>query len=98
MRQILLTAFSLLALAACGDDRPRVPSLPAAFATIPLRWSERAGTLTLGARSGSFPGMFASREVRVVLVSSRTPIGHAPDPAAARVVRYEGKPVTVRLR
>jgi hypothetical protein len=36
MRQTLLAAFSLLALVGCSNERPRLPSLPAAFATIPL--------------------------------------------------------------
>ncbi|HEY6546570.1 MAG TPA: TIM-barrel domain-containing protein, partial [Vicinamibacteria bacterium] len=40
-----------------------------AFATIPMRWDERSGTLRIGERSGSFPGMLRSREIRVVFVS-----------------------------
>jgi alpha-D-xyloside xylohydrolase len=66
-----------------------------AFATIPLRWDEAAGTLTIGARTGSFPGMPAAREVRVVFVSRAAPVGHSAAPAAARTVRYDGRPLSV---
>jgi alpha-D-xyloside xylohydrolase len=69
-----------------------------AFATIPLRWDEAQRTLTLGRRRGSFPGMPASREVRVVFVSRGAPIGHAPAPPAAKVVRYAGQRVEVSAR
>jgi alpha-D-xyloside xylohydrolase len=66
-----------------------------AFATIPLRWDERAGTLTVGARAGSFPGMLARREIRVVFVARDRPLGHTPAPLAARTVRYDGSALTV---
>jgi alpha-D-xyloside xylohydrolase len=66
-----------------------------AFATIPLRWDEAAGTLTIGTRTGSFPGMLAAREIRVVFVSPQAPVGHAPDPPSPRTVRYEGSTVVV---
>jgi alpha-D-xyloside xylohydrolase len=65
-----------------------------AFSTIPIRWDEKAATLTIGERSGSYPGMTAARDVRVVFVSKDAPVGHTPDPKA-RVVRYEGSPVAV---
>jgi alpha-D-xyloside xylohydrolase len=69
-----------------------------AFATIPLHWDEARGTLTIGARSGSFPGMLARRELRVVFVSRGAAIGDRPEPQPARVVTYQGRPVVVRAR
>jgi alpha-D-xyloside xylohydrolase len=68
-----------------------------AFATIPLRWDDARGTLTLGARVGDFPGRLASRRVRVVFVSADRPVGHGPV-AAAREVAYDGRPVVVTAR
>jgi alpha-D-xyloside xylohydrolase len=67
-----------------------------AFATIPLRWDERAQTLTIGERVGSFPGMLAGREFRVVFVSKDAAVGHSPTPAA-KTIRYDGmrRPVSV---
>ena len=32
-------------------------------ATIPIHWDEKAQTLTIGARTGSFPGMLAAADV-----------------------------------
>jgi alpha-D-xyloside xylohydrolase len=69
-----------------------------ASANIPLRWDEAAGTLTIGERTGSFPGMLASREVRVVFVGKGSAVGHSATPPGARVVRYEGKPLVVQAK
>lgn len=69
-----------------------------AFATIPIRWDEKAGVLTIGAREGSFPGMRATREIRVVFVSKEAAVGHSSTPRGARSLTYEGTPATVALR
>jgi alpha-D-xyloside xylohydrolase len=66
-----------------------------AFATIPLLWDEGAGTLTLGERTGSFPGMLEQRTLRVVFVSPGSPVAHAPAPEAAAVVSYTGEAQTL---
>ncbi|HEV7503208.1 MAG TPA: TIM-barrel domain-containing protein, partial [Vicinamibacteria bacterium] len=65
------------------------------FAVIPLRWNEARHTLTIGARAGSFPGMLALREMRVVFVSRTSAVPHSAAPAGARVVRYDGTAVSV---
>jgi alpha-D-xyloside xylohydrolase len=65
-------------------------------ATIPLDWDEARSTLTIGARSGSFPGMLAKREIRVVFVSPGAAIPHSAAPAAARAVVYDGEAAVVR--
>ena len=67
-----------------------------AFSTLPLRWDERAGTLSMGARTGSFPGMLHTREIRAVFVSKGAAIGHSPSPREARSVRYDGSPVVLK--
>src|SRR4029079_13583858 len=69
-----------------------------ASATIPFKWTEATRTLSIGARTGSFPGMLTSRELRVVFVSKATPLGHAPDPAGAQVVKYDGTATTVKRK
>jgi alpha-D-xyloside xylohydrolase len=66
-----------------------------AFATTPLRWDEAAGTLTLGARTGSFPGQLASRRVRVVFVSPGHAVGHSATPEVDREITYEGRALVV---
>jgi len=69
-----------------------------AFATIPLTWSDASRTLTIGARSGDFPGMLASRTFRVVVVGPTRPVGFSFEPVVDRSVTYAGAPVEVRLR
>jgi alpha-D-xyloside xylohydrolase len=68
------------------------------FARIPLRWNDAAGTLTIGKREGSFPGMLASCTFEVVLVAKGKPVGFSFEPKADRTVRYDGAELPVDLR
>jgi alpha-D-xyloside xylohydrolase len=68
------------------------------FATIPLRYDEASGTLTIGRRTGAYPGMPGTRTLRVVFVSKDRAVGHQPSPAGARELRYDGSEQTVSLR
>ena len=69
-----------------------------ASARIPLRWNDATGTLTIGAREGSFPGMLQDRTFQVVLVSKAKPAGFSFTPAPDRTVRYTGSAVDVAMR
>jgi alpha-D-xyloside xylohydrolase len=66
-------------------------------ATIPLAWDDAARTLTVGPRTGSFPGMLGTRALHVVLVAPGhgTGLGPAGDPD--RTLTYDGRPLTVTL-
>ena len=66
------------------------------YATIPIAWNDKTGTLTLGARMGRFPGMPAKRTFRIVWVRPGQGVGVAPSPAADRTVLYDGRAVTVK--
>lgn len=68
-----------------------------AFARIPMRWDEAAGTLTIGAREGGYDGMTAARAFRVRFVGPRNG-GFNPDAPADRTIAYSGAPVTVSRR
>jgi alpha-D-xyloside xylohydrolase len=59
------------------------------FARIPLRYDEASGALTIGARSGSYPGMATTREIRVRWIGG-------PREAESPVVRYEGREIVLR--
>jgi len=65
-----------------------------ACATIPFAWNESKQTLTIGKRSGNFPGMLKARTIRVVFVSPGHGAGMAAEEKADAVVHYTGKPVT----
>ena len=60
------------------------------YATIPFTWNDAAGQLTIGARSGSFTGMPASRTFNIVWVGANH--GGGPDVTATpdQVVKYDG--------
>ena len=67
------------------------------FARIPLRYDAAKGTLTIGARSGSFPGMSQGRTFKVRWIKAG---GKAPadlDAAADSSVEYSGVEVTVTM-
>jgi alpha-D-xyloside xylohydrolase len=68
-----------------------------ADAQIPLRWDDRAHTLRVGARKGSYPGMLAKRTFEIVLVSPKRPVGYSGSPPVTRRVSYDGKALQVRL-
>jgi alpha-D-xyloside xylohydrolase len=68
-----------------------------AFATIPLRWDEASGTLTIGKRAGSFPGMLARRTFQVVRIRRGRAVPFSFTPRPDKTVLYTGEPVTVDL-
>ncbi|OGX91282.1 xylosidase [Hymenobacter coccineus] len=68
-----------------------------AYATIRMRWNDRARQLTLENRAGTFPGMQASRTFRVILVDAQHGTGVGADDAPAKEVAYTGKQVAVKL-
>jgi alpha-D-xyloside xylohydrolase len=65
------------------------------FATTELKWNDQARTLTIGKRSGEFPGMVKERDFRVVLMSSKQGAGLAVEQNPQANVRYSGKAMTV---
>ena len=68
-----------------------------AFATIPLRWTDATRTLSIGARSGSFPGMLDSRTFQIVLVTSGKAVGFSFTPTADKTVTFTGAATDVAL-
>jgi alpha-D-xyloside xylohydrolase len=65
------------------------------FARIPLRWNDKARTLTIGARQGHFPGMAATRRIGVVVHGSGG--GPVLDTRPTRWLDYSGEAVTLKL-
>ena len=64
-------------------------------ATVPLAWDEAKGVLSIGARQGTFPGLVAKRELRVVFVSRGRAVPHSAAPPVARTLVYDGAAVSV---
>ncbi|HWR15731.1 MAG TPA: glycoside hydrolase family 31 protein [Terriglobales bacterium] len=67
-------------------------------ALVCMHWNDSTGTLTVGPRTGSFPGMVTQRELRIVLVSEKKGAGIAPTVKADKTIQYSGREVTVKLR
>ncbi len=67
-----------------------------ARATIALRWDESKQVLTIADREGQFPGMLNSRTFRVVFVGEKHGVGIAPSETPDKVVRYDGKQISVK--
>ncbi|UGQ48789.1 TIM-barrel domain-containing protein [Massilia endophytica] len=63
-------------------------------ARVTLKWNDKARTLAIGARQGSFPGMVKSRTLNLVLADQANGKGIGPSPAA-KIVRYDGKAMAV---
>ncbi len=68
-----------------------------AYATIPLKWDDAKRTLTIGKRSGSYPGMPKERTFLVVLVGFGHGAGIVPTEKPETSVTYRGSAVSVRL-
>lgn len=66
-------------------------------ATIPLHWDDRRRTLTLGARSGSFPEIIPNRTVHAVLVAFGHGTGPGVESNADRTAVYQGRLLTINL-
>jgi len=67
-----------------------------AFATIPLSWDEASGTLTIGTRTGSYPGMPEHQKFRIVWVGENHGAGPEVSHAVDREVTYSGQELRVK--
>jgi alpha-D-xyloside xylohydrolase len=66
-----------------------------AYATIPFSWDDAAHTLTIGDRTGSFPGMLEKRTFRIVFVTENHGTGSGLTENADKTVQYSGKKIAV---
>jgi alpha-D-xyloside xylohydrolase len=67
------------------------------FSTIPMRYNEATGTLTIGKRQGSYKGMLDNRTFHMVWVKRESPVGVGLSATPQQVVQYTGEPVEVKL-
>ncbi|HEY2433258.1 MAG TPA: TIM-barrel domain-containing protein [Vicinamibacterales bacterium] len=66
------------------------------FARIPIAWNDATRTLTIGARTGSYPGMPATRTFTVVLVTPQSAVGYGA--GGTNPIAYTGAAVSTRVR
>jgi alpha-D-xyloside xylohydrolase len=67
-----------------------------AYATIPLSYNESTGTLTIGARKGTYKGMPEKRTIQIVWVKKDHAAGVGPDVRPDQVVTYTGSALEVK--
>jgi alpha-D-xyloside xylohydrolase len=67
-----------------------------ARALIPLHWSEKEKTLTIGDREGEYPGMPSELTLNIVWVSSNHGVGETVEAKPDRAMLYRGKAITVK--
>jgi alpha-D-xyloside xylohydrolase len=68
-----------------------------ARATIHFHWDDRRNALSIGDRSGTFPGMRSKHTFQIVLVKKGHGVGAGPDSRADRSVTYEGHQTRITL-
>ena len=80
------------------DDGTSMGYAKGEFARVPVRWDERAQTLTIGARQGRYPGMAERRNLSVRFYGPDRAV--TPDFAANAAISmvYDGKAITVPRR
>jgi alpha-D-xyloside xylohydrolase len=66
-------------------------------AVIPIVWDHNAQTLTIGKRSGSYPGMAATRTFKVVWVTDEHGVGASTTENADVTVQYAGEGVNLKM-
>ncbi len=68
-----------------------------ASSTIRLQWDNARKVLSVGDRSGTFPGMRVERTLRLVLVKPEHGVGVDMESHADRSVMYDGHQITIDL-
>jgi len=66
-----------------------------AYTTIPFSWDDASRTLTIGERSGSFPGMLQTRTFRIVFVTPNHGVGARLTSSEGKLIQYAGQKITV---
>lgn len=66
------------------------------YATIPFTYDEASKSLVIGERKGEFPGMAATRNIKVVYVQKDAPVAFNLD-AEGQTISYDGKQQTVQF-
>jgi alpha-D-xyloside xylohydrolase len=73
-----------------GDSGDTYDYQEGLHSVIPIRWDDKSGSLTIGARIGSFPGMVDKRQFDIVFVKENHGVGVGISTSFDREVTYEG--------
>jgi alpha-D-xyloside xylohydrolase len=67
------------------------------YSNITFDWNDAKRTLTVSARSGSFPGMLQNRKFNIVVVGPNKGVGENAVTLSDKTISYDGKKVTIKL-
>jgi alpha-D-xyloside xylohydrolase len=67
------------------------------YSTIPIKWSDAAHVLTLGTRTGSYPGIASKMTFHIVLVRSGHGTGGNVETSADKIAIYSGSEIRIYL-
>jgi alpha-D-xyloside xylohydrolase len=67
------------------------------YATIGLKWDDKAKTLTISDRKGEFPGMLEKRNFEIVLVNEKNGAGLVSS-GKLKSIKYSGKQMKIILK
>lgn len=68
-----------------------------AYSKIDFNYSDATNTLTIGSREGSYPGMLSERTFNIIYVSPNAPAGWDNKGKPAKVIKYKGEQISVKL-
>jgi alpha-D-xyloside xylohydrolase len=79
------------------DENDNYDYQKGAYSTINFNWDDKKKTLTIGDRSGSFPGMLAERKFNIEIVEKNKAVGINIVEKPDKVVNYSGGKVVIKL-
>jgi alpha-D-xyloside xylohydrolase len=79
------------------DDGVSRQYLNGAFSTIPIRYDDEEGALTIGARKGSFVGMRGTRTINVRWIGKGRQSARLLDSEPDVTITYDGRPQKMRI-
>ena len=79
------------------DDGESYDYEKGAYATIAFTWNDLSNTVSIGTRTGSFPGLLKQRTFRIVLVAAGHGVGGGPTSTPEKLVTYDGTAQTLHL-
>lgn len=67
------------------------------YATFTFNWNDQKKTLNISPRKGFFSGMLQKRIFNVVMVNEGKGVGEEENTKTDKVVKYDGKAVSVKM-
>jgi alpha-D-xyloside xylohydrolase len=69
-----------------------------AFTQINMNYDENSGTITIADRKGSFAGMLKTRTFQIIVISKKNPAGMNFNQAPVKIINYNGKKITFKIK